>query len=212
MAEQQEFYIPSHFDELEELLDPQFRKPITLAQLGAFACGLQVLEDLMLDLQVGTTIATAEGVNLEQWGDYINEPRLSLEDPEYRQVLRGKIRALKSGGNLIEILAVFKVLLGADFGLYTTAFPAAYTVTAAPRNESLTQAMTERVVRIMDLMRTAGFGADYVELPPIEGFLLDSSEMDGPGMGRVLNGPVVLNPGPARLLSAFDTGFDPGFS
>lgn len=98
--------------------------------VDAFVAGLQDLENTCFDLLEKTSLLDAEGVNLDTWGEILEEKRNGLSDADYRLLLLGKVATNVSQGTPDDIIAVFKILTRATFIDYNEEYPAGVFLTA----------------------------------------------------------------------------------
>lgn len=96
----------------ELLLWQQKAKPRLAALVKALGAGAQLSENTIWAVIVGaTTLAGAEGVSLDRWGEMIGEYRGGLDEEDYRRfiALRGRVNTEHPSQD-----AMFEVLFGAD--------------------------------------------------------------------------------------------------
>jgi hypothetical protein len=92
------------------LLEQYKNKPRIEAFLGAFLTEMQRLEDLTVQVLVGRSVFTSEGVQLDALGVIVAQPRSALLDEEYRLFLFGKIFANKSKGKWPEFFELMNLI------------------------------------------------------------------------------------------------------
>ncbi len=78
------------------------------------AAPAQVLEDVFWDLYVNRRIDSAAGVQLEQLGTIVGEPRrlISTADDDYRRLIRARIAANRSRGIVYDLINTITAVLG----------------------------------------------------------------------------------------------------
>jgi len=88
------------------------RKEVLQAFTESYAEATQELEDVVGDCILFRSLDSAVGVQLDQYGSLLTEPRDGLTDVEYRSVLRAKILSNSSNGQA-ELLVDLCYALGA---------------------------------------------------------------------------------------------------
>lgn len=79
---------------------------------SAIGARAQLVEDALWAV-LTISIDTAVGAALDQIGEIVGQPRGSLDDTDYKPVLRAAIRARRSSGTGPDVIAVVKLALGA---------------------------------------------------------------------------------------------------
>src|SRR5262252_3998999 len=79
--------------------------------LKVFTSQIQALEDAAWDMYTKRGIDTAEGVQLDNLGKILIEPRAGDIDGVYRQRLKAKVRVLRSSGTMPDLIDIYKLLL-----------------------------------------------------------------------------------------------------
>lgn len=82
------------------------------AVAAAWAAQLQALEDALWQMFTETDLDAAIGAQLDQLGELLVLPRGTLDDDEYRAVLRAIVRARFGSGTGDDLLAVVRLALG----------------------------------------------------------------------------------------------------
>lgn len=80
--------------------------------------GKQAIENAFQQLLVGRTLDAAEGVQLDIIGKIVGQPRGGLDDELYRRILRARIAANFSDGNVPDMLRVVKLVINDDATSY----------------------------------------------------------------------------------------------
>jgi hypothetical protein len=176
-------YTPDKRQSLRDVLLSVWSGPRVDALLAAIAENQQEFEDTAYGIYLGLLIEAATGKFLDIWGKVYNEAREDMTDDEYRIVILTKAYALRASGNVADSKYVAEVLSGGTAVVYPF-FPASYQVTldvSAP----LTDSARVRIRRILDYVRPAGVGAEYVE-GLTGGFRFDVGSFDNEGLARIL--------------------------
>lgn len=181
-------YQPNHDALAKEILLSQYRKgKRIMALVGALADGVQAFEDEAFDTLIGTPLSVAKSGTLDQWGRILGESRGTLDDPGFREILNTKLLTLRSTGSVPDILRIWLRLNDdADDARYEPSYPAAYSLyvtTAVPYSAET----IARVIRLMESVRPAGVGGEYIETPT-GGFRFNDATrgFDQAPMGRSL--------------------------
>ena len=151
----------------------QYTEADTLQALTTlWAERMQALEDAAWSVLTERWIAPAAGVQLDELGDIVGEPRLGRTDETYRDALEVRISINRSGGEPERIIEFLTRIAGANQVLYQEVYPAKIELFVGG-DVSLEQA--QRVREIVP----AGVGTIYIsesggELP------FGTSELDQP--------------------------------
>jgi len=116
---------------------------------------IQIAEDTAWSLVVERTLDQATGVNLDQYGTLLDEPRNGLEDDDYRRVLRARVAADDSDGEGDVILDVVSRLTDSDNVRLTEAYPHTIMVSVVV-DAPLTDDARERTARMTQSAVMAG--------------------------------------------------------
>lgn len=101
----------THVEEIDDLLIEFFKeKPVFKAWLTTYVNQVQDLEDAYWYLYINRWIENAEGLQLDNLGDLVNEERNGLVDVDYRIRLRVRIRLNYSSGTDRDIIESFALL------------------------------------------------------------------------------------------------------
>jgi hypothetical protein len=155
-------YIFDHVDqalaEIVTLLDqPNFR-----AFIKTSALEVQELETAIHDCIVERMLDRAVGVQLDQYGNVVGEPRNGLLDGEYRSFIRARISTNLSHGTPDEMTAILAVIGRAVSAVtYHPLFPAACAFDYATQVSNSADAR-ERIVTQMTKAAPAGVLVDYI--------------------------------------------------
>lgn len=104
-------------------------QPNIQALVGVFAAETQVLTDAASSLATITSIDDSQGVQLDNIGAIVGEPRQGFDDVPYRLHLKARVLLNRSSGTIPEILALFELLLGDAVTLtLTEGYPAGFTL------------------------------------------------------------------------------------
>ena len=108
-------HILDHAARALALLPSQFAESTNLrALITAFTDAAQDIEDDTWACIEDRMLDTAEGVQLDQYGKVLGQPRDGLSDDDFRALLGIRILANRSNGQADVILRVVAGLLGAD--------------------------------------------------------------------------------------------------
>lgn len=178
-------YEPLHGDRAVELMYWQHReKPRLQALVRALAKGAQRLEDTIWAVIVGsTTIAGAEGANLDRWGRIVGEERGDLDEADYRRFISLRMRVnteFQSEDTTWEILrgAVGPV----PVRRYLVADGIVWVVQSDDWLDDSVKAHTGALIRDF---RAAGYYAAVVEQVPAVEFRLGSVAEPGSTFGSI---------------------------
>jgi hypothetical protein len=83
-----------------------------VAFINAITAPHQDIENAMWQLFTERTIDTAIGVQLDDIGTIVGQPRNGLSDDDYRRHIRAKISVSQSNGRVFDIIAVARAMLG----------------------------------------------------------------------------------------------------
>lgn len=149
--------LPSQFSDATKLraLLTALTAQVQLLDDDTWAC----IEDRMLD--------TAEGVQLDQYGRVLGQPRDGLADEDYRALLGIRILANRSNGQADVILRVVAGLLGADRLVYGVEYrqqgTAEYRLDWEASDAATGADRLALVVKILDEITPAGVSYTAVE-------------------------------------------------
>jgi hypothetical protein len=108
--------VADHAEQGAELLLDQFKgRPRILALLLSYLDPVQELEDAIWDVLTRRLIQNAEGEQLDFLGNLVGQPRLALEDAEYRIYLIARIRINRSHGHADDVIEVLTLVEHAEF-------------------------------------------------------------------------------------------------
>ncbi len=152
-------------------------RPRIEALLGAIADQIQVIEESAYDVLVSTSIASASGDALDQWGDLVGEPRGDLIDLDYRRFISARLLANRSGGTPDDLLAVWDLVTAPNTAIrYEPVEPAGFVLWSV-RSGFMDDATKRRVARMMGDIKPAG--VDMLLIEALTGGL----GFDDPGSG-----------------------------
>ncbi len=121
--------ITTHVLDAKARLVQQFKdKPRIEALLDAFVVQIQELEDAGQELSDLLDIDLMTGVNLDNIGEIVTQPREGRSDSDYRQAIREKIRANVSSGTPDEIIEAFEFMTNPTTVDYTEDYPAGFVI------------------------------------------------------------------------------------
>lgn len=167
--------ITDHEAQAVARLTSTLRKPIIQAIVEVLANRWQKIETVADAMLIGWLLDNAEGVQLDVYGELAKERRGELtDDDEYRRIIRVKLAALQSDGEVPKTLQIAAdlILETIEYEQIGRAFYRLQWETAT----ALSDDMRIRVARILDLLSPSGVGYEAVEgVTPV--FRYD----DGPG-------------------------------
>lgn len=148
-------YIADHADRAIARIRTPWRGPRFKALVGALAAGVQLHEDICIDLLEGTTLEYATGHALDQWGELVNEPRLGLSDNEYRPFIQARMLVNRCTGTTEEMLEILRLAAGPDVQVFHEPQPPIGCIFLIVRQSFLSDAAMRRVARLMSDARPA---------------------------------------------------------
>lgn len=173
--------IPDHVARAQATQKSQFDDSLQLrALLQVFVDEIQLLDDVTFDVLVKSVLDLAEGAQLDQWGKVFDELRGSLDDDEYRTILKSVSAAHQSDAGVEVGTLIASTVIGAPVR-YIQSGRAAYVLQwVLPAHPDPDYAAAIR--RILDLIKTVGVDyAAYEGLTTAPGvYRLDS----GPGLDQ----------------------------
>lgn len=123
--------IENHVEVALDRLRQQYKgKPKIEGLFQAIIEEIQRLEDALIDLRDGRSIYTAEGAQLDIWGQVLNQDRGGLEDTPYRLVLLGQIAVNVSKGTPEDLIQVFSLFTSPTYVSLNEFYPAAVQLTS----------------------------------------------------------------------------------
>ena len=119
-------------DALKRLVIQYAEKPNMVAALTAFVKQIQESEDTLFAQFEDRSLQTGIGVQLDNWGLILSQPRRGLDDETYRTRLFIRIAELNSQGTPQDMIAIFTALMrpASGFVLYSEIHPAGFCLTA----------------------------------------------------------------------------------
>ncbi len=94
--------------------------------LAAHLKQIQKIEDASFDVYTNNWINTAQGAQLDMWGDKVGESRRGLDDKEYREAIYTRIQINRSGGEASSIINAVRGILNPLVIEYEDTYPAAF--------------------------------------------------------------------------------------
>lgn len=138
-------------------------RPRIRAWMRALGEGAQLQEDQSFDLIVSTTIETATGDALDQWGELVDEQRLGLGDNEYRQFILARMLVNRSDGTIDDLVEILEVATQPNvLVLHLDNFPAGFYL-IVERLTFMADETMRRVARLMEAARPGGRHMTLVE-------------------------------------------------
>lgn len=112
-------YISNWKKRLRGRLYTQFRNKVTWNALVDFlASWTQELEDATQTLNTLLDIDNSEGVQLDNLGKIVGQPRLGYADADYRFLIKARIATNRSTGTPEDVYSIFRAFLGLDYSFY----------------------------------------------------------------------------------------------
>lgn len=147
--------ITTHAADAKARLLQQFKdKARFQALLDAINVEVQRYEDEVMDLSDVLDIDAMGGVNLDNIGDIVGQPREGRSDADYRVAIREKIRRNVSSGTPDQVIQTFDFITGSTATDYDEDYPAGYVIYG---NGS-------QPASLLDSMKAASPAAIYVGL------------------------------------------------
>lgn len=195
-----------HRTQAKALVIEQFKRSQRFNDwLGAYIGQVQDLEDALWQLYTMRGVDTAEGVQLDVLGVIVGQPRLGLDDEDYRTRIKVRIRLNRASGIADDIYAVFGLMLGNQIGAVDLqeVYPAGLIV---QMNEYVATSPSV-LADILREARGAGIDTSLVWLPSEDG-IFECSAAAAPVTGSIDEGFAGLPPTVSSF--AFATGFTGG--
>lgn len=169
----------SHVSQGLGLLTQMYRDQTNIRALAsALLKQVQDLEDAAYAVIIGRWLTNAVGVQLDTIGRIVDEGRQDRDDDLYRQVLRVKIRALRTKGHTDDVLDVMALTL-LDY-TYLESYPADFRVDAFALDS-----FAPWLFRILNLTKSFGVGHSLVYTPEIKANSFIFSDSHGePTVGK----------------------------
>lgn len=123
--------------------------------VGVLADEVQELEDAAWDVIVQRQLDSAEGAQLDQWGDLLDEDRQGLGDDEYRGVLRAKILVNLSQGRADDLYGV-AIALASPLSVWVVEYQPATVLLIIQVSQVMSTSKIIRVVRLLTAAKPAG--------------------------------------------------------
>lgn len=138
------------------------KKEIIRAFIEVAAERQQLLEDVLDDMITGWLLDNAVGVQLETYGELAKELRGELTvDSEYRRIIRVKLAALQSDGEVPKTIQIAFDLI--EEVIEYSQLGRAFYQLQWETTTHLSADMRARVARILDLLPPSGVGYQAVE-------------------------------------------------
>jgi hypothetical protein len=187
----------THDAEARALLLAQYKGlPGIQGILDTYVGDVQDLENALWSLGTSMDIFSSTGVQLDMWGNILNQPRNGLSDTPYQGVLLAKIAQNVSQGTPEDVIRVYKLLMNASYVEYIETpdgYPAAFQITATgatPVTDS------QSIKNAINATKAAGVAvAFYASIPgPAFSFLGDPdptgqgfADLNNPSVGGTLS-------------------------
>lgn len=155
-------WIDNHVARARSYIVSQFAdSPVINGLVAAIAQEVQLAEDVLLDLTLGTRIDGAYGAQLDLLGALFGERRDGLNDATYRGFIEARLMIRLSSGTPDQVAEIAARLLGVPVE-YKPAYPAGYRLAytlMAPIDAGLRTRILARIVEATP----AGVGVELVE-------------------------------------------------
>jgi hypothetical protein len=169
-------------------LSQQFRdKPNMRHLVSIFTSEAADLEEVFWDVYDTTLIDTAEGTQLDVWGEILNVSRAGQNDNIFRTRLKAAIFRYVSSGKWEEVIQGFSILVNPTYVQAAEVFPAAVTMVAVGVTNPAAISAVE-IVQALRQLKPAGvrFSAVIITSDTPLVFFGDS-DPTGRGLGDRLN-------------------------
>lgn len=177
--------INNHADLAKRRVLEQFKgSPRLLGMLDGLCINIQELENVFFDIKDNLSIFNSTGVNLDIWGDILNQPRNGLsDDTEYRIVLLAKIAQNVSQGTAEELIALLTLLTNPTKIIYSELQPAELVMTIL----SPTPIGSYELIRsVMQKAKAAGVKFNVLVVASEHPFsFAEDPDIDGRGFGDI---------------------------
>lgn len=139
-----------------DFLLSQYRDKVRITAItAAFGAMAQELEDEIDDLLTMRLLDTAEGANLDLYGNIVDEPRGGLDDVDYRRFIKAKILINLSRGTPTDLINIWKLLTESPEVNYKELYPATIKFQALI-DPDLSDDVLNRIGRAMRSVKPAG--------------------------------------------------------
>lgn len=142
----------------------------------------QDIENVLQQLLLDRAVSTAQGVQLDQLGFIVGQPRLGLVDDDYRRYIRARIITNRSGGITENLIAIMALIIDDPSATYTVQRNGTATVVCQVNGIALDDSVGAIVFKFLAQAKSAGVRllAQWSESTPANTFRLDS----GPGLDQ----------------------------
>lgn len=148
--------------------------------IAVLAGPAQDIENALQQLLLNRAVDTAEGVQLDQLGVLVGQPRGGLSDDDYRRYLRARIATNRSGGVTEDLIRVASLIVNNVSAVYHVERSGVATVVVRVAGVAVTPATGHTLFTFLDQAASAGVRLMVLwsESVPASTFTLDS----GPGL------------------------------
>ncbi len=166
-------FVPDHKTRARAVLLSQYQgKPNIEALVEALALGAQMLEDQTFDVLISTTLTSASGHALDQWGALVGEVRGDLDDEDYRRFISARIKVNNSEGTTDELIEIWSLLVEPYIEIRHQNYQPATFELMVLRDSYMSDARARRVGQTMRAVKPAGIAMELVEsIPGAFGFV-----------------------------------------
>lgn len=115
---------------IKRLISQYKEKASIESLLNTYFVQIKELENLFFDLLNNRNIQSAIGLQLDNLGTILGEPRNGTTDDIYRVLLLTRITRNNSEGTPEDLIGIFNTIMGAVFSIYYEIFPAEFNLIA----------------------------------------------------------------------------------
>ena len=174
-------YIFDHVDRAIDMIVTRLKKPRITGFIITAAYEIEQLEDTLWQMIAERLLATAVGVNLDQYGKLVGEPRNGLTDGDYRAFIEARILSNLSNGEVNRLTQILSVI-GRSIGpvIYHPLYPAGmwFSYPTSSPSDATTAA---RIVTQMTEVAPAGVEVAYIVETTETPFAYDGPDDEGLG-------------------------------
>jgi hypothetical protein len=179
--------ITDHVERAQDNLIPRWREGVNArALVEAFVEEIQELENVTLEVMLDRALDVAEGAQLDQYGELLDEQRAGRNDTDYRRLLRIKIIANREAGVPDTVTFIASVLFDSEtVGVrYIHNQPASYQLQVTPDTPLTAQEIADGI-RFVEFVTPAGVGITEIVTSTDEPFAFAGGDGFGFGVGEL---------------------------
>lgn len=199
--------ITDHEQRALDRLISQFKGKINIENvIKIFTPQIQELENMFFDLLEKRYLSIAEGAQLDEIGEILNQGRNGLNDDDYRVILYNKIAEYNSEGTAEDIIGIFKIVSGSEKVVLEDLGIAGFAITGINANPIIVESS---IIDSVKNAKIAGVKVRYIVLTDDDTFgFQGSADSEGFGVGKFAR--LIYNP-PVFAFSGGNTEFAGGF-